>query len=164
MTLITVPLGLASTISNMLASLLSSLITNHRLRWLEIALKPFPHAPQRRSEPAGLTRQDPALELRLALGEQSHRGRVAWALHDVGEPAHVARDSEPHRHVEDLLPELDHPLHHRRATGEHDPRRQQLLEAGLPQHLLHERVELLDARLDHLGERLPRELPRRAVA
>ena len=66
--------------------------------------------------------------------------------------------------MEDFLAELGHAGQERRAAGQHDSGREELLETGAPQLRLHERVELLDPRLDHFGERLPRELARRPIA
>src|SRR5229473_1238397 len=99
-TLITVPLNVFSTISNMLASFRDE-IERHLPALLKIALKPFAH---------------------------------------------------PSKHLSE------------RAAREHHSRGQQLLVAGIAQHLLDEGVELLDAGLDHLGERLAGEHPGRAVA
>jgi hypothetical protein len=56
--------------------------------------------------------------------------------------------------------QLDHSLHERRAARDHDPRREQFLEARGPQLALDERIELLHARLDHFGQRLARQLAR----
>ena len=65
-----------------------------------------------------------------------------------------------HGHVEDLLGELDHALDLRGAAGQHDPGGDQVLVAAAAQLRLHEREQLVVARLDDLGERLPRQLTR----
>src|SRR5712691_2831270 len=131
---------------------------------LKIALEPLSHARQNGPQRAALARQLSVLHLRHAFHQKPHRGRIARRANDLGEPSTVARRAYAHRHVEDLLAELDHALHHRRAAGQHDSARQQLLEARLAQHLLHEGVELLDPRLDHFGERLARHRARCPLA
>src|SRR5688572_3863730 len=165
MTLITGPAGWSLWISNMVMASLP-VVTRLRKRdpTSEIPLEPVLHAADHGAHRAVLARDAALLQLRHALHEQPHRGGVARVAHHVRQPARVARRAHAHRHVEDLLAQLDHAAHRRAAAGEHDPRGQQLLVAGLAQHLLHQRVQLLDARLDHLGQRLARHDARRALA
>ena len=66
--------------------------------------------------------------------------------------------------MEDFLAELDHAREQRRTSGEHDSRREKLFEPAAPQLGLREGIELLDPRLDHFGEHLPRELARATLA
>ena len=78
--------------------------------------------------------------------------------------AAVGRRALPHGLEEDVLAELDHSGHHRRAAGDDDAAREQLLVAALADHLVDQRIDLLDARLDHAGQRLALEHARRPVA
>src|SRR6266581_2808775 len=162
-TLITVPLNVFSTISNMLASFRDE-IEKHLPALLKIALKPFAHPSEHLSERAALPRDQAALRLHYAFEQQADARGIARAADHVRKRARVAGDAQPHRHVKNLLAQLDHALHHGRAAREHHSRGQQLLVTGIAQHLLDKRVELLDAGLDHLGERLAGEHPGRAVA
>src|SRR5262245_7258564 len=160
-TLMIGPLTSPSTISNML---LSPCRLETATRLLKVSLKPLPHAPEHGLERAALARKLSVLHLRHTLEQKPHRGGVARRAHDFGEAALVARQAQAHGHVEDLLAQLHHSLHRRGASGEHHAAREQLLEPRLAQHLLHERKQLLRARLDHLGERLARHRARRALA
>ena len=56
-----------------------------------------------------------------------------------------------HRQAEDLLGQLGHAGEQRGAAGDHDARGEQVLVAALLDLALHEREDLLDARLDDLG-------------
>ena len=96
--------------------------------------------------------------------QQPHARGKNRVAHHIGEPAHGLRDAEAHRHVEHLLGQLDRAFHLGAAAGEHDARGDHLLEAAAAQLLAHQAEELLVARLDDLGERLPRQAPRRALA
>src|SRR2546422_6233686 len=162
-TLITVPLNVFSTISNMLASFRDE-IERHLPALLKIALKPFAHPSKHLSERAALPRDQAALRLHYAFEQQADAGGIARAADHIRERARVARDAQPHRHVENLFAEFHHALHHRRAAREHHSRGQELFVTGIAQHLLDEGVELLDARLDYLGERLAGEHSGRTVA
>src|SRR4029077_7982070 len=77
-------------------------------------------------------------------------------LHALGYP-------EAHRYVEHFFRELDGAFHLGAAAGQHDAGGDHFLEAAAPQLLAHQTEELLVARLDDLGERLPREAPRRPL-
>jgi hypothetical protein len=79
-------------------------------------------------------------------------------------PDHVLRDPEAHRHVEDLLGQLDQAVHLRAAAGQHHAARDQVLEAAAAQLVVQQGQQLLVARLDHLGQGLAREPPRRTIA
>jgi len=60
----------------------------------------------------------------------------------------------PHRLQKDVFAKLDHAGHHGAAPVEHHARRQHLFVARFADHLLDQREDLLDARLDHAGQRL----------
>src|SRR3954466_282583 len=96
--------------------------------------------------------------------EQAHGGRISRVAHDFRERPVVIGQPHAHRHVEDLLAQLDHSLHEGGAAGDDDSRGEQLLEAGAAQLALHQRIELLHPGLDHFRERLARELARAALA
>src|SRR5450631_1529624 len=131
----------------------------------EIPLEPTLHLLQHFLESRALhLRVAIALHLVDAGHEEAHRRGVARIADDFGERSAVLRQAHAHRHVEDLLAELDHALHQGRSAGDHDPRREPLLEAGRTQFPLDQRIELLDARLDHLRERLARKLSRPALS
>src|SRR5258708_34771074 len=98
------------------------------------------------------------------MDEEPPRGGAPGAPHDLAKPADIRRYANAHRQVKYFLAEFDHAGEERRATGEHDARGEQLLEAAAPQLRLRQRVELLDPRLDHLGERLSRQLPRSSIS
>src|SRR4051812_22726280 len=87
----------------------------------KIALKPLPHAPQDGSHRAALVRKLSVMQLRCSFEEEADGRGIARRAHDVRQPARVARHSDPYRHMEDLLAELDHAAHDRRAAGEDEP-------------------------------------------
>src|SRR3954447_22780750 len=167
-TLMIGPLTSLSTISNIVVvslpvvALQKPLVTLQEL--LKIALKPLPHPPEHGLERPALTRKLSMLHLRCALEEKPDGGGVARRARHVGEPPLVARQPQAHRHMEDLLAQLHHAVHGRGAARQHHAAREQLLEPGLAQHLLHQREQFLGARLDDLGEGLPRHGARRALA
>ena len=94
-----------------------------------------------------------ALPLRLCLEQQAERSRKARALHDIGQAARILRTAQTHRHVKNLLAQLDHAGHHAGAACQDDAGRQHLLEAGAAQFVLDQFVELLDPRLNHISQR-----------
>src|ERR1044071_1785423 len=153
-TLMIGPLTSLSTISNMLLSPCQ----------LKIALKPLSHPPEHSLERPALARKLPVLHLRCTLEQKPDGSGVARRAHHVGEAALVPRQPQAHRHMEDLLAQLDHAVHGRGAARQHHAARQEPLEAGLAQHLLHQREQLLGARLDPLREGLARHGARRARA
>src|SRR6185312_301656 len=133
--------------------------------FLEIPFEPALHLLEHLLESRSLhLRVAVALHLLEARHQQSHARRVARVAHHLGERSLVLRHADAHRHVEDLLAQLHHSLHLRRAPGDHDPGGQELLQPRGAQLALDEGVELLHPRLDHLGERLARKLPRAALA
>src|SRR4026207_1337618 len=153
-TLMIGPVTSLSTISNMLLSPCR----------LEIALKPLPHAPEHGRERPALARKLSVLHLRGTFEKKPDRGGVARRARHVSEAALIPRQTQPHGHVEDLLAEFHHALHRRGPARQHHAAGKQLLEARFAQHLLHQRKQLLGARLDHLGEGLARHRARRALA
>ena len=96
--------------------------------------------------------------------QQPHARGKNRIAHHVAEALHGLRHPEAHRHVEHLLGELDRAFHLGAAAGEHDAGGDHLLEAAAAQLLAHQAEQLLVARLDDLGERLPRQAPRRTLA
>ena len=102
--------------------------------------------------------------MRCAFEKQAHGGRIAWIAHDVGQTARIHGQAYAHRHVENFLSQFDHALHGRGAAGEHHAGGKEFLEPGFAQHFLHERKQLLDARLYHFGQRLARHHAGRSLA
>src|SRR3954471_7706808 len=88
-----------------------------------------------------------ALHLLQPRHEQAHGGRISRVAHHFGERPVVVGQAHAHRHVEDLLAQLDHALHERGAARDDDSGRQQLFQPRGPQLALDQRVELLHARL-----------------
>src|SRR5262252_7273507 len=106
----------------------------------------------------------PACTREARLLQQAHHGGRPWVGHHVVERARIAGYAFANGLQENVLAELDHARHHRGAAGDHDARGQQLLVARLANHLVHQRKDLLDARLDHAGQRLPAQHARPAIA
>jgi len=103
-----------------------------------------------------------ALIMFQSVQQQPDTGRHARRFHNVRQAADVFRDAQAHRQVENFLAQFDHALHRAAAAGDHDAGRQQFLESAAAQLLLDQRIQFLDARLDHLREGLARlleELP-----
>src|SRR6266571_5744351 len=151
-TLITVPLAVFSTTSNMLTSFRGE--EKKTLARLKIPLKPLPHPLCDLLQRPSLPRDESALRLHHALEQQADTSGVARAADHIRQGARVAGNAQPHRHVKNLLSQLHHPLHHCGAPREHDPRGKQLLVTRVAQHLLNEGVKFFDAGLDDLCERL----------
>src|SRR6266446_2710233 len=136
-TLITVPLIVFSTTSNMLTSFrdeVKKAPACHAL--LKIALKPLAHPSRHLRERASLARDQAALRLHHAFEQQANARGVARAAHYVRKRARVTGNAQPHRHVKNFFAQLHHALHHGRAAGQHDSRGEELLVAGVAQHLL----------------------------
>src|SRR5690348_5545608 len=132
---------------------------------LEVSLEPALHPLEDLLEAGSLdARVAIALHLVEPGHEQPHSRRVARVAHHLGERSVVVGHPDAHRHVEDLLAQLHHAFHQRGPAGDHDSRGEQLLQSRGAQLALDERVELLHARLDHLRQRLARELARPAFA
>src|SRR3989338_1020470 len=132
---------------------------------LKIPLKPGLHLPQHIAKRTGLpARLLIALKVLHAIQQQPHAGRHAGGFHHIGQSADIFGNAQAHRHVENFFAQLDHALHRAAAAGDHDAGRQQILESAAAQFLLHQRIQFLDARLDHLGQRLPRQHARAALA
>ncbi len=96
--------------------------------------------------------------------QQAYAGGEARIAHHLRQTAHILRHAQTHRHVENLFGQLNHPLHLRRATTDHDARRQDFFKTRPAQLGLHQRIQLFHPGLDHLGQRCPRHLPRAAIA
>src|SRR5689334_8568568 len=96
----------------------------------EIALEPALHLLEDLLETRPL---HPGVAIALHLVEprhqKPHRGRVARVAHHLGQRPRVVGKPHAHRHVEDLLAQLDHALHERGAPRDHDPRGEELLQA-----------------------------------
>src|SRR5579863_8512169 len=130
----------------------------------KISLKPGAHTVERRLRVAQGPPATRGQKVVAGIEQEPHAGRENGIAHDVGESVHLLRQAEPHRHVENLLGELDRALHLGAAAREHHSGGDHLLEAAAAQLLAHQAEELLVARLDDLGERLAREAPRGPVA
>src|SRR5947207_1927564 len=170
MTLMTAPSSIAwSMISNMMAPVSClKLLQNETCALspvsLKIRLKPLLHSFGDAADACHLCARRQRAQILFAPFEQeSDGGGIARAFHDVGEAAHVDGNADAYRQMENFFAELGHALQHRRATGQHDSRRQQFLEAAAPQLGEHERVELLDPRLDDFREHRSRQLSRTAL-
>src|ERR1700722_19745159 len=129
----------------------------------KVSLEPGAHAIER-----ALRAREPAAfcsghYVVAGIEQKPHARGINGIAHDVGEPLHLLRHPEAHRHVKHFLGKLDRAFHLGAAAGEHDARGDELLEAASAQLLAHEAKELLIARLDDLGERLAREAPCGAV-
>ena len=100
----------------------------------------------------------------LAVEQQPDARRVNRVAHDVRKTFDELRHAEAHRHVEHFFRELDRAFHLGAAAREHDAGGHELLESRAAQLLANELEQLFVTRLDDLGQRLPREPPRRPVA
>src|SRR5690606_22731851 len=94
---------------------------------LEPRLHPAQHAPDAELR---CRRLRPRLDRLLAVEQQPDPRRMDRIADDVGEPLHVLRRAETHRHVEDLLGQLHCTLHLCAAAGEHDAGGNHFLEPG----------------------------------
>ena len=99
-----------------------------------------------------------------AVKQQAHAGGIDGIADDVRQPLHVPRHADGYGLVEDLFRELHHALDLRRPAREHDSRRDQILVARTAQLRLHQREQLVVARLDHFGEGLTGQGARRLLA
>src|SRR5215470_9239931 len=95
---------------------------------------------------------------------QADGGGVDRTLHHVGESADGLRQAAADRKIEDGFGQLRDAFHDRRAAGHDDARCGRVLEPRLRQLARDEREDLLDARLNDLGEDLARERPGLAPA
>src|SRR6185369_17771371 len=124
----------------------------------EVAEKPvLGTADERLHRPRLLRRAVAARARHARLLEEAHHRRRARVGDHVVERAAVGGRALANGLQEDVLAELDHSRHHRGAAGDDDPAREQLLVAAVADHLVDERIDLLDARLDDAGERLAAE-------
>src|SRR5262249_28038908 len=131
-------------------------------RLLELPVEPLPHAlpdaPEDRlvADPEAAAGSPVALV--RAVEDQADPGRVGRVAHHVRESAHVRREADAHRRLEDLLGELADAGGGRTAPREHPAGGDALVEPGLHQLLPRQRQDLLDARLDDLAQQLARHL------
>src|SRR2546425_6817815 len=134
---------------------------------LEDFTEPLGHAPRDAHEQAAVARVEgppggrPAPR---AVDGEPDTGRVDRAPHHVGEPTERRGNADPHRQVENLLGQVGHAFHDRRAAGDDDAGRRRILEPATGQLSRDQREDLLDARLDDLRQDLPGELARLAPA
>src|ERR1700754_3813294 len=130
----------------------------------KIALKPCPHPVVDTAHLAERLAAPAAQGVLAAVQQQADARRMNRIADDVDQAGDVLRNAQPHRHVEHLFGELHGAFHLRAAAGEHHARGDDFLEAGAAQLFADQREHFLVARLDHFGERLAREPPRRTVA
>src|SRR5665213_4433907 len=157
-TLITALWLYASMSSNMSVSSLRSVKS-------EIAFEPALHAPECAGDIAGQRRRARSRRRVFAgVEQQPHAGGINRIAHHVGQAAHVARKSQPHRYVEYFLSQLNRPFHARTAAGQDDAGGDHFFEAAAPQLLADQIEQFFVARLDHFGQRLARQPARRPIA
>src|SRR5882724_10858214 len=132
----------------------------------KIARKPGLHSLEDILHAAREQRRFHALSIEIALGveQEPDAGGMNRITHHVHQPADVLRHAQAHGHVKHLLGEFDGAFHLGTAARQHDAGRHLLLQAGAAQFIADQTEQLLIARLDDLGERLPGQTPRRPVA
>src|SRR5262245_42134126 len=106
------------------------------------------HSPAASVENAGRARWAGA----GAVEGQADARRIDRALDDVGQPAHRLRQSAPYGQIEDRLGQLGDPFHNGRPARDDDAAGGSVLEPDLGHLARHQREDLLQARLNDLGQ------------
>ena len=122
---------------------------------LEQLTDPSRHAPAEPSQQGPAARLGRAAPPRVAARRRApgrRRRRGSGSATTSRRPPSPVGDAAAHGHIEDLLGQLGHAVHDRRAARHDDARRRHVLEPRARQVPRHQREDLLDARLDDLRQ------------